>query len=254
MIIKHIKVENFRSIESVSLDLEIFNIQVGQNNHGKTNYFESIRWFFNGYLTKESKANIQRKDAAGDIVVEITFSGLQDAIENMSNAAKKTALQKIFANNEDEIVIRRSTAVDDGKKRQLLKPDGQWHDPIGVDKTWGDLLPKLEYVDTQVRANEINGYTKKSPITEMLSGILGTIIEEDPNYRDFTQKFRELFGSDDSQIKAELDSLGNKIKVYLQKQFPDGTSVAKSSKSQSPRLRFRRRLSSRSFASSGISR
>ncbi len=225
MVLKKIRIENFRSIKKVDLDLEIFNIQVGQNNHGKTNYFEAIRWFFNGYLTKENKNHILMKNATGEVIVEITLIGLQDAISNMTNASKKTALQNIFTNGEDEITIRRSTAVGDGKKRELQKPDGTWHDPMGADKTWGDLLPKLEYVDTQVRASEINGYTKKSPITEMLSGILGTIIQEDENYREFTQKFHELFGSDDSQIRAELNSLGDKIKVYLQKQFPDGTSV-----------------------------
>jgi putative ATP-dependent endonuclease of OLD family len=225
MIIKDIKIENFRSIKLVSQSLDIFNIQVGQNNHGKTNYFEAIRWFFNGFITKERKDDILRKDSAGDVLVEVTFKGLQDAIASMANAAKKTAMQNLFPNGQDEITIRRTTSVNDGKKRELLKPDGTWHDPMGVDKTWGDLLPKLEYVDTQIRANEINGYTKKSPITEMLAGILGTIIESDVNYQEFTQKFQQLFGSDDSQIKVELDQLGERIKVYLQKQFPDGTSV-----------------------------
>jgi putative ATP-dependent endonuclease of OLD family len=182
MIIKDIKIENFRSIKLVSQSLDIFNIQVGQNNHGKTNYFEAIRWFFNGFITKERKDDILRKDSAGDVLVEVTFKGLQDAIASMANAAKKTAMQNLFPNGQDEITIRRTTSVNDGKKRELLKPDGTWHDPMGVDKTWGDLLPKLEYVDTQIRANEINGYTKKSPITEMLAGILGTIIESDVNY------------------------------------------------------------------------
>lgn len=225
MIINKINISNFKSIKNASLNPEMFNIQVGQNNHGKTNYFDALRWFFNGFITGETKEDILRKDSAGDVLVEITFSGLQDAIDNMTNATKKTALKNIFSNSEDMITIRRSTTISDGKKRELMKPDGTWHDPIGADKTWGDLLPKLEYVDTQIRANEINGYTKKSPITEMLSGILGAIIENDPNYQEFTTKFQELFGSDKSQVKVELDKLGEKIKVYLQKQFPDGTSV-----------------------------
>jgi len=225
MIINSINISNFRSIESAVLDLKMFNIQVGQNNHGKTNYFDAISWFFNGFLTRETKENILRKNSSGDVVVMITFSGLQDAIENMTNLTKKTGMQRIFNQDEDLITIRRSTAYADGKKRELQKPDGSWHDPIGPDGTWGELLPKLEYVDTQIRANEINGYTKKSPITEMLSGILGAIIENDPNYQEFTTKFQELFGSNKSQVKVELDKLGEKIKIYLQKQFPDGTSV-----------------------------
>ena len=225
MIIQKITIDNFRSIQHVELDLDNFNIQVGQNNHGKTNYFEAIRWFFNGFITKETKENILCKNSGGDVVVEVTFSGLQEAISNMTNATKKKGMEKLFPNGEDTVKIRRSTTYEGGKKRELQKIDGTWHDPIGPDGTWGELLPKLEYVDTQVRVNEINGYTKKSPIAEMLSGILGAIIKEDPKYQEFTKKFEELFGDEKSQIKTELDALGGKIKVYLQKQFPDGTSV-----------------------------
>jgi putative ATP-dependent endonuclease of OLD family len=143
MIIKKITIENFRSLQQVELDLENFNIQVGQNNHGKTNYFEAIRWFFNGFVTKETKDNILCKSSDGDVTVEITFTGLQDAIANMSNVTKKKGLEKLFSKDEDTVTIRRSTAYENGKKRELLKPDGNWHDPIGPDGTWGELLPKL---------------------------------------------------------------------------------------------------------------
>ena len=40
MRISNIKVENFRSIEWADLSPTAFNVLVGQNNHGKTNFFE----------------------------------------------------------------------------------------------------------------------------------------------------------------------------------------------------------------------
>jgi len=48
MKITRIKIENFRSIKLSEFSTTDFNIFVGQNNCGKTNFFEAIEFFFNG--------------------------------------------------------------------------------------------------------------------------------------------------------------------------------------------------------------
>lgn len=226
MRITKIEIDNFRSIAGVKITPDMFNVQVGQNNHGKTNYFEAIDWFFSGFSTKDKPEKVCRSGVKLDkMSVSITFSGLQDAIANMANEAKKKALQKIFSDDEDEITIKRDCADGNSKKRFLLEPSGKWSDPMGADKTWGDLLPKLEYVSTQIRADEVNGYKRNSPIADMLSGVLGAIIETEPAYQKFKAQFDSLFGDDDSPVRLELNKLGDKVQGYLQKQFPDGTHV-----------------------------
>jgi len=45
MKISNIRIENFRSIEATTFDPTDFNICVGQNNCGKTNFFEAIDFF-----------------------------------------------------------------------------------------------------------------------------------------------------------------------------------------------------------------
>lgn len=224
MKITRIEIKNFRSIAEVIIEPSMFNVQVGQNNHGKTNYFEALNWFFSGFSTKDKPDTICRRGTnLKSMSVVVTFSGLQAAIANMSNETKKKALQKIFNNNEDEIAIKREGS--DPRKRFLLKPSGEWSDPIGADKTWGDLLPKLEYVSTQIAVHDINGYKKNSPIAEMLSGVLGAIIETDTQYQEFKEQFTKLFGDNNSPVRVELNSLGSTVQGYLQKQFPDGTMV-----------------------------
>jgi hypothetical protein len=159
------------------------------------------------------------------MLVEITFTKLQDAISSMTNATKKTALENIFG-DKDEIKIRRTTAFDSGKKRELQNPeDNSWANTMGADGTWNDLLPHLEYVHTKVTLDDVGSYKSKSPIVEMLSGVLTSIIETDTKYVELKHKFEELFGDDDSEVRAKLDELGGKVEVYLQKQFPDNTSV-----------------------------
>ena len=227
MKINNIRINNFRSIETLDLSFKDFNVLVGQNNHGKTNFFEALKWFFDGFgrlVTKDDLIFLEATEGS-EIILEITFSELQDAIANMSNATKKTALENIFE-ERDEITIRRNTEIDGGKKRELFNPQNEtWENTMGADGTWNDLLPHLEYVHTRVTLDDVGSYKSKSPIVEMLSGILTSIIENDTKYIDLKQKFEELFGGDDSEVKAKLDELGGKVEVYLQKQFPDNTTV-----------------------------
>jgi hypothetical protein len=59
----------------------------------------------------------------------------------------------------------------------------------------------------------------------MLSGVLTAILQENVQYQEFQAKFRELFEDDNSEIKTEFDNVGNRVQIYLEKQFPDCTKV-----------------------------
>jgi len=48
MKIKTGTVTNFRSVRSVVLEGASSNVFVGQNNHGQTNLFQAIEWFYSG--------------------------------------------------------------------------------------------------------------------------------------------------------------------------------------------------------------
>lgn len=228
MKIKSMRVQNFRSVKQIEIEAEQLNVIVGQNNHGKTNFFEAVNWFFNGFSRGIGKSNLIFSGASTseEITVEVTFTGLQDAIQAMSNATKKQAMLRIFGEDEDEICIRRTTGFDSGKKRELQRPDtDDWENTMGADGTWNDLLPQIEYVHTKINVDDISGYKSKSPISEMLSGVLTAIIEEDPRYAELKDKFGDLFAGEESEVKAKLDELSGKVEIYLKKQFPDETKV-----------------------------
>ena len=202
--------------------MDDFNIFVGQNNHGKTNFFEALRWFFSEKGEALEDIRFMRKPE-NEVTVEVEFSGAQDAAERIKSETSKTKIKaKIGA--ADTVVIRRST-LGDYKKRVLLI-DGNEIDPgTGFDAALNDFLPNFEYVDTRKFVDEVASYTKTSPIGKMLSGVLSVMLEKDEQYRAFKDKFDELFGNEDSTIRVELDSLSGKIKVHLQKQFPECTTV-----------------------------
>ncbi|MEI7681098.1 MAG: AAA family ATPase [Betaproteobacteria bacterium] len=223
MKISKITINNFRSIEYAEMIPSAFNVLVGQNNHGKTNFFEAIEWFYNasgdlGQIT-------YMRDTQRDVSVELEYSEIQSGIEAVKNEKTKESFKK-FAGDRDLIrVIRRKS---DGGKRLLWDDvSGEWSAKnfAGFDRAFNDCLPRLQYVSTTTRLAEISKYGKKTPIGEMLSGVLTAILEKSPKYLEFREKFDELFASDTSEVKAELNMLAGKVKGHLEQQFPECTNV-----------------------------
>lgn len=54
MKITRIRIENFRSIKETEFITSDFNIFVGQNNCGKTNFFEALEFFLMEFLKEET--------------------------------------------------------------------------------------------------------------------------------------------------------------------------------------------------------
>ncbi len=222
MKISRIKIENFRSIKKTEFTVSGFNIFVGQNNCGKTNFFEAIEFFFNG----PGKGNIDelkyKRSPENEILVEIEFENAIDGASKMQNAANKTKIEAALSGS-DTVTFRRSSATP--KKRTMLINGVEVPPGTGFDAALNDFLPKFEYISTKQYYDSVAKYSKTTPIGIMLSGVLNTILQTNQQYQQFQNKFRELFEDDDSEIKAEFEAMGNKVKVHLEKQFPDTTRV-----------------------------
>jgi putative ATP-dependent endonuclease of the OLD family len=76
----------------------------------------------------------------------------------------------------------------------------------GFDKAFNDCIPRLKYVSTSTRPGDIAKWGKKTPIGMMLSGALTTILEKSAKYQEFKLKFEEVFGTEGSDIRAQLDA------------------------------------------------
>jgi putative ATP-dependent endonuclease of OLD family len=223
MKISRIKIENFRSIKSTEFETDNFNIVVGQNNCGKTNFFEAIEFFFNGAgrggLSNDLK---HKRQSELEILVEIEFSDAQDGADKMQHEGNKTKIQNVLGES-DSVTISRSSA--DPKKRKVFVNGEEVNPGTGFDAALNDFLPKFEYINTKQYYDSVAKYNKTTPIGIMLSGVLSAILESNEQYLDFQNKFRELFEGDDSEIKTQFDLVGGKVKVNLEKQFPDTTKV-----------------------------
>lgn len=220
MRIARITVENFRSIESVSVATIPFSIFVGQNNHGKTNFFEAIDWFF----TAKSSSDEERfcKQPGAKISVQLDFEFvLETDIQKLSTEAAKTKIQTML-DGSTSFSVRKTS---DDHKRTYIVGGIDKGNPSGLDNAINEFLPKLEYVNTRVRLDDVAKYKDKNPIGAMLSGVLTAIVESSEDYKNFKTQFNTLFEGETSEVRAELNKLGIAVEIYLRKQFPDGTKI-----------------------------
>lgn len=196
---------------------------VGQNNHGKTNVFEALAWFYNG-KGEVNKLRFGRKGNA-EVSVEVEFSGLQAALPLMKNEKNRASLEKVFGTEDG---FRAKRVGSDPRLRKIFGPTEQaWLDknPTGFDTAFNDLLPIFEYVDTGTHLTDVAKFSKTSAIGTMLSGVLIALLEKSEPYQEFRQKFDELFSHPESDVRVELDNIGGQVTIYIAKQFPDCTNV-----------------------------
>jgi putative ATP-dependent endonuclease of the OLD family len=220
MKITGIIVENYRSLRRVNVELGKFSIFVGQNNHGKTNFFEAIDWFYNA-KSSEPDEHFGR-DTSNQIKVEVFFEDvIESDIEKLSIEANKTKIRTLLGTHNNFSMIKTSV---DHKKSFIVNNEGKVN-PTGLDTAINEFLPKLEYVNTKIRLDDVSKYKEKNPIGTMLSGVLSAIIESSKDYQDFKNQFSKLFDDESSEVRKELNRLGDSVEIYLQKQFPDGTKV-----------------------------
>jgi putative ATP-dependent endonuclease of the OLD family len=223
MRISRIQIQNFRSIKHVEIDVAEFNVFVGQNNHGKTNLFQAIEWFYSG----KGEIRDLKHDGCEDnseIVVELTFSDIQDGISRITNAENQTKLKNILGDATEMRVRRSSNLV---KDRFLFHPSSnEWKkQPTGVDSAFNNCIPRFEFVEATKSLKEVTQFKTTTPIGQMLSAVIEDVLEKDKSYTEFRSSFEKLFQASDSGIRQTLNSLSEKVKLHLAQQFPDCINV-----------------------------
>lgn len=226
MYISNIQIKNFRSIESINIPIEKFNVFVGQNNHGKSNFLEAIEWFYNGSgdLNEIKRKGTDKKD----ISVEIEFSNIQKGFENMKNDKNRTTIQNKIGLDTTKVKIICRVSDKETVERLFFNPQTNEYETTGTgaNNFLNDFLPKLEFVKTETNLKDIKKYGKTTQIGQMLSGVINEIlVSEDQSYKNFISQFEELFISDTSRVSQELKKIGKKVENHLKKQFSECEEV-----------------------------
>ena len=142
----------------------------------------------------------------------------------MRNEANKTKILNVL-DGSDILSVKR-TSSEPTKRKLTIGGVELAKNPAGFDKAFNDFLPKFEYIHTKQYFDEVAKYSSKTPVGIMLSSVLEEILQDDPQYRAFRNKFDELFDDEDSAVKVEFDKLGDSVKTHLEKQFAECTKVS----------------------------
>jgi putative ATP-dependent endonuclease of OLD family len=146
MRINKITVQNFRSIKEAEITPDSFNFFVGQNNHGKTNFFDALDYFYNGIARGQSLNDLRfNHDSALDVVVAVEFADVQNGVETMKNEKNKETVRKMLGDNQTITLSRKN----DEKWQIIVGGETLEKNPTGFENATKDFLPRLEYVSTK---------------------------------------------------------------------------------------------------------
>jgi putative ATP-dependent endonuclease of the OLD family len=223
MRISTLTIKNFRSLVDVTIKPSGFNVLVGRNNHGKSNLFEAVEWFYAG---KGDLSDLRHAGAGADteVVVEIEFLGAQEGLAHISNKENQQKLKNIIG--EDDVLRVRRTSADPKVRYVYNSKDAKWQkQPAGADSAFNNCIPRFEFVLTDKSLKEVAAFKATTPIGQMLSNVLTEALEQDQRYVDFKAKFEELFESPESSVRQLLQQTSDRVRDHLKLQFPDCTAL-----------------------------
>lgn len=219
MKIAKLRIRNFRSLREVEFDPGGFNILVGRNNHGKSNIFEAVEWFYGG-KGDVAELRFAGAEATAEVYVEIEFSGAQAGIDHITHNDNQQKLKNLIGGS-DSFRVKRTSA--DPKNRYVYnEKDDKWQkQPTGADSTFNNCIPRFEFVLTDKSLREVSAFKSTTPIGQMLSSVVSEALEKDQRYLEFKQKFEELFKSEESSVRKLLTETSERVRQHLALQFPD---------------------------------
>jgi putative ATP-dependent endonuclease of OLD family len=93
MRIGRVRISNFRSIKTADIKPSEFNVFVGQNNHGKTNLFEAVDWFYTG--AGDPTQIVYGRDTGNDFFVDLEITGVQSGLESVKSEKNRESFRKL---------------------------------------------------------------------------------------------------------------------------------------------------------------
>ena len=123
MLIKHIRIRNYRSISELEMDCQSLVTLLGPNNHGKSNVLAALDFFFSTSAKPLEHDFFIYRDKGDDTTeVEITFNELNDQEKNTF---------KKYVQSDRTVCIRKTAQIENGKisvsyNGFIERPNQEW--------------------------------------------------------------------------------------------------------------------------------
>ena len=189
MKIKKVSIVGFRSICEESFELEDFTMLLGENNCGKTNTLDAVRFFYGEYKFLTGKDNSKHISDA-DAKIEITFEfevGDKD---------------HIYFDN-DKCIVRFKI---NEQKYYIIKDDKE-EKPVKSTDIKSGLFGKLIYIESASKIEDHTKLTAKSTLQEIVTNIFSQLLDISPSFAKVKNSFEEF----EKNIQTEQTASGFSI-------------------------------------------
>lgn len=163
MKLRRFEAERYKSLKSFSLDVDDFQVLVGENNHGKSNFFYALRLFLSGSAREVSREVFFNRESNEPIRLTATFKDL--------SSAESEKLKPWMV--EGSLTVRKEYSIDnEGKVTMdyyaLMKvPEDAWLDSDFEDYNdravisqlpISEYLPKSGRITREIYADAVSRY------------------------------------------------------------------------------------------------
>lgn len=226
IMIKKITVDNFKSVAHESIDFERFNVIVGPNNHGKTNFLNAIDFLYNSSNLEFDVLKCQNGEG-DEIKVEAVFDGIEEFIP-LAPRTQHGVIRSNLANGE--ITIRRTFSRNQEKPGyiEIVSPAGEVANRNGIDNAIKTILPRLEYIQVSMKLDDAAKIQKTNYLGTMLYDIFTKVTPEaEDAYKQPLEDLDRYFNNPESRTDTlvNLNHIEELIHGSLSRKFPDTHSV-----------------------------
>lgn len=233
-------INNYRSCESLNIQLSTFTPLVGYNNAGKTNILSAIQWL----LKKSSLTESDFYNSQNPIEVSAEIKGIvDDVLQRMANTHKRSI--EPYIQNE-MLRIKRVQNTPNAKAADIrIKVynfrTAKWIDnPTGIDNALKSLLPEPIRIGAMENAEEDAAKAKTSTtIGKLLEKILTSVSEQHSEQLNLSldnvnnqinfdggNRLAELANIDDG-INTKINDFFPGLKIKLHFEIPDISNIFK---------------------------
>ncbi|MFZ5425021.1 MAG: ATP-dependent nuclease [Patescibacteria group bacterium] len=197
MKIEKVTIKNFKSIQYQEIDLYNYNVFVGENNSGKSNFIAALRAFYDEYKPTTEDFCIHATD--NEMYIELKFDLIGDDITKAFFEEKKGSKYLL---EDDKLVVRRDYVKDSSgllqdnsyhgflQEEQAFDTDNQFFGTRRVSKS---MLGEIIYIPPLTEIGEaLKTSSKYSTIMKLVNKIVQPKLKDNKNLQIINNEIQQL--------------------------------------------------------------
>ncbi|WP_048190509.1 ATP-dependent endonuclease [Methanobacterium sp. SMA-27] len=207
--IEKIKISGIKSHKNTTVNIEDYNILVGENNSGKSNIIFAIRWFFGHENLKISEDDIS-KGYSGDpsVIINFVFDDDETIPAQFINE---------FADETGKKFIVEAYCPFENLKVSSQRAKYRLRKAYKKEKDIGRISFNLDiiFVPSIRKLSDEFKFTSKSTIKKLVSKYVVETIKDDDKYLDIEKSINKMSDSLGKENNSPFNTLNESLKRYM---------------------------------------